>query len=249
VPWDLVIFDNDGVLVDSERLANQVLARLLTELGRPTTFDECVESYLGGTIERVRSLVEKELGGPLPGDFEERYHAGLFAAFDAGLVAVPGVEAVLDGLLEASTPFCVASSGSRERIRRSLRRVGLEDRFEGRAFSAEEVPHGKPAPDLFLHAAARLGADPAATVVVEDSPLGVEAALAAGMRVIGFAALTPPERLAQAAAGHAPGTGARAGPAPGIAPRPGPGPGAIATTMQEVGALLAGGHPRSGPVP
>lgn len=214
MPWELVIFDNDGVLVDSERLANEVLARLLTELWRPTTLEECLEEYLGGAIERVRSRVEKESGRPLPPDFEDRYHEDLFAAFDAGLVAVPGVEAILDRLDVTGTPFCVASSGSRERIAKSLRRVGLGQRFEGRAFSAEDVAHGKPAPDLFLHAAARLGADPAATVVVEDSPLGVEAAAAAGMHVIGFAAVTPPSRLERADV--------------------------VVTTMHEVGAVVAG---------
>lgn len=217
VSWELVIFDNDGVLVDSERLANQVLGRLLTEWGRPTTFEECVASYLGGTLERVRTLVEEESGQSLPGDFEDRYHAELFAAFDAGLVAVDGAAAVLDGLEQAATPYCVASSGSRERIRRALQHVGLWTRFDGRVFSAEEVPVGKPAPDLFLHAARRLGAHPEVTVVVEDSPLGVEAARAAGMSVIGFAAVTPAGRLA--------------------------GADAVARHMTEVGALLAAGHP------
>lgn len=215
--WDLVVFDNDGVLVDSERLANQVLAGLLTELGCPRTFEECVASYLGGTIERVRYLVEEQSGRSLPADFEDRYHRDLFAAFDAGLVAVPGIATVLDRLEDSRTPFCVASSGSRLRIQRALRLVGLWNRFEGRVFSAEEVARGKPAPDLFLHAAASLGADPAASVVVEDSPLGVEAAMAAGMSVVGFAAVTPPERLERA--------------------------GAVVTTMAEAGALISAGPP------
>ncbi|HET6964575.1 MAG TPA: HAD family phosphatase [Acidimicrobiales bacterium] len=217
MPWELVIFDNDGVLVDSERLANKVLAGILSDLWRPTTFDQCVATYLGGTIARVRALVEEESGGPLPSDFEDRYYRELFAAFDSGLAAVRGVTGVVDRLAVAGTRFCVASSGSRQRIERSLRQVGLWDRFQGRAFSAEEVASGKPAPDLFLHAAASTGADPAATVVVEDSPLGVEAALAAGMAVIGFAAVTPPERLA--------------------------GADAVVTTMEQIGDLLATGRP------
>lgn len=218
--WDLVIFDNDGVLVDSERLANEVLARLLSELWRPVSFEECVASFLGGTIGRVRVLVENASGRPLPADFEDRYHRDLFAAFDTGLAAVPGVVAVLDRLDQAGTPYCVASSGSRERIGRSLRRVGLWERFEGRAFSAEEVRRGKPAPDLFLHVAAALGAGPEATVVVEDSPLGVEAAGTAGMAVIGFAAVTAPQALA--------------------------GAGAVVRTMGEVGELICGGPPLAG---
>ena len=219
--WDLVVFDNDGVLVDSERLANSVLARILTDLGCPTTFEECVASYLGGTIERVRDLVEAESGRPLPADFEDRYHRDLFSAFDAGLSAVPGVAALLDQLDRAGMRYCVASSGSRPRIERALRRVGLWDRFDGRVFSADDVAHGKPAPDLFLHAAAGLGADPAATVVVEDSPLGVEAAVAAGMSVVGFAAVTPPERLVKA--------------------------GAVVTTMDQVGRVISVGPPLAAP--
>lgn len=215
--WDLVIFDNDGVLVDSERLANQVLAELLTELWRPTTFEECIDRYLGGTIERVRTMVETASGRALPVDFEDRYHQGLFAAFDTGLVAVDGVEAILDGFDAAGTRYCVASSGSRERIERSLRRVGLWDRFEGRAYSASEVSRGKPAPDLFLHASRELGVDPSSCVVVEDSPLGVAAARAAGMAVIGFAAVTPADRLN--------------------------GAGAVVRTMDEIADLLTGSHP------
>lgn len=210
--WDLVIFDNDGVLVDSERLANEALAGILSDLWRPTTFADCIASYLGGSIERVRALVEAESARPLPPEFEDRYHRELFAAFDRGLVAVPGVKLVLDRLEERGIPFCVASSGSPARIERTLRQVGLWDCFDGAAFSAEEVAEGKPAPDLFLRAADRFGADPAATVVIEDSPLGVQAALAAGMAVIGFSAVTPAKRLA--------------------------GAGSLASTMGEVAALL-----------
>ena len=195
---DLVVFDNDGVLVDSERLANGVLAALLSDLWRPTTLQECIDAYLGGTIERVRAIVEAESGRPLPADFEDRYHRQLFAAFDRGLSPVAGVEAVIERLEEAGTRFCVASSGSHQRVERALRRTGLWERFAGRVFSAEDVARGKPAPDLFLHAASRMGADPAATVVIEDSPLGVEAARSAGMAVIGFAAVTPRERLGAA---------------------------------------------------
>ncbi len=215
MPWQLVVFDNDGVLVDSESLANRVLARLLSELWRPTSFEECVESYLGGTIERVRELVEARSGRRLPADFEARYHRDLFAAFDAGLRAVPGAGAVLDRLEESAIPFCVASSGSHERIERALRLTGLWDRFAGRVFSASDVARGKPAPDLFVHAAARMGVAPAETVVVEDSPLGVEAARAAGMAVIGFAAVTPQARLDGASV--------------------------VVTEMADVAAVLAGG--------
>lgn len=194
---DLVIFDNDGVLVDSERLANGILADLLTEAGLPYTLEQAVHEFMGGTLARVRASAEPRLGHPLPPDFEERYHARLFEGF-ARLEPVTGVPEVLDALDQAGTPYCVASSGTHDRIRTALTSVGLYQRFEGRVFSAQDVEHGKPAPDLFLHAAGSIGTDPARCVVVEDSPLGVEAARAAGMNVIGYAGMTPAERLAGA---------------------------------------------------
>jgi len=195
---DLVIFDNDGVLVDSELLANHVLADLLTELGVPTTVEQSVARYLGGTVARVRTVVRDERGVELPAEFDDTYHRRLFAAFEASLTPVPGVEAALDALAAVPLATCVASSGTHERIALAHRITGLARRFEGRVFSAEDVAHGKPSPDLFLHAAERCDVDPAACVVVEDSPLGVAAARAAGMRVLGFAAVTPASRLADA---------------------------------------------------
>jgi HAD superfamily hydrolase (TIGR01509 family) len=197
--WELVIFDNDGVLVDSERLANGVLADLLTELGEPTTLEESVHRYMGGTLAGVRAAVEPERGTPLPADFEDRYHDALFAAFESDLAPVPGIGDVLDHLDRQHVSYCVASSGTHDRIRFALKTTGLLDRFpDDRIFSADDVAHGKPAPDLFLHTAARLGADPAGCVVVEDSPNGVRAAKAAGMTVVGYAAMTPAERLGDA---------------------------------------------------
>jgi HAD superfamily hydrolase (TIGR01509 family) len=189
--WDLVIFDNDGVLVDSERLANTILGELLTSYGSPTTTDEAVERHLGTSLGRVRQVVEAD-GVTVPADFEDSYHRRLFAAFDESLVAVPGVAEVVSVL---DVPVCVASSGTHQRIRRSLTLASLAQRFEGRIFSAEDVQRGKPAPDLFLHAAAALGARPSRCAVIEDSALGVEAANAAGMTVFAYAAVTPASRL------------------------------------------------------
>jgi HAD superfamily hydrolase (TIGR01509 family) len=194
-PYDLVIFDNDGVLVDSETLANTILAGLLTEHGLPCTFADSVRDFLGGTLARVHASYEARTGRRLPGEFDSWYYERLFAGFRDGLQAVPGVIAVLDALDVTGTPYCVASSGSHERIRLAHARAGLGGRFAGRVFSAEDVTHGKPAPDLFLHAADSLGVKPARCAVIEDSPLGVEAAKAAGMMVYGFAAVTPAERL------------------------------------------------------
>jgi len=192
---DLVIFDCDGVLVDSEPLANRVFAALLTEEGLSTTYEQSVERYMGLPMDAAVALVEADLGRPVRPDLLDVYHERIFAAFDDGLRAVPGIAAALDALTTAS---CVASSGEHRKIRRSLALTGLLDRFEGRIFSATDVPRGKPFPDLFLHAAATLGADPARCTVVEDSPAGVAAGRAAGMRVLGYAAMTPADRLADA---------------------------------------------------
>jgi HAD superfamily hydrolase (TIGR01509 family) len=195
----LVIFDNDGVLVDSERLANGILAELLTEAGLPYTLDEAVRDYMGGSMVSMRQKAEAMLGSALPADLEDRYHQQLFEGF-AHLQPVPGVEEVLDRLDADGTAYCLASSGTHRRIHTALTTVGFWDRFEGRTFSSEDVEHGKPAPDLFLHAASTMGVKPDDCVVVEDSPLGVEAANAAGMRVLGFAAMTDPAKLSTATA-------------------------------------------------
>lgn len=196
--FDLVIFDNDGVLVDSEEHANQILADLLTGYGLPMTREACVAEFLGSSLASVRARVAARRSAPLPADFEDRYHTRLFEAFRTRLTAVPGVAAALDRI---PIPTCVASSGTRERIRLALASTGLLERFAGRIFSAQDVPRGKPAPDLFLHAAGTLGVSPARCAVVEDSPVGVEAANAAGMTAFGFARLTPAAWLGRAAGG------------------------------------------------
>jgi HAD superfamily hydrolase (TIGR01509 family) len=182
----LVIFDCDGVLVDSEPIANALLARYVTELGLPMTRQESVDAFMGRSWAAGVELIEERLGRPVPDDFDERYHAELQSAFERELRAVHGIEAALDAIHE---PSCVASSGTHARIRSSLRITGLLDRFPDDAiFSAEDVEHGKPAPDLFLHAAASMGFEPRDCVVVEDSPAGVQAGLAAGMTVFGYGA-------------------------------------------------------------
>jgi HAD superfamily hydrolase (TIGR01509 family) len=196
--FDLVIFDNDGVLVDSEWHANGILAGLLTEAGLPCTREECIRDYMGSSMTRVREMAEQRLGAALPADLEDRYHEQLFEAFRTKLTAVPGVTGVLQRL---STPTCVASSGTHERIRLALTTTGLLAHFDGRIFSAQDVSRGKPAPDLFLHASKTMGVPPARCAVVEDSPLGVEAANRAGMTAFGFARMTPAARLADATGG------------------------------------------------
>ena len=210
----LVIFDCDGVLVDSEPLSNRLLAERLTAIGLPTTTEGSIRDYMGRSWSSCQALIEERLGRPLPDGFADGYHEELFAALRSELRPVAGVETALDAI---SSPTCVASSGAHEKIRTSLAATGLLERFEGRIFSATEVEHGKPAPDLFLHAAAAMGFAPADCVVVEDAPAGVAAGRAAGMRVLGYAALTPPGAL----------EGAR-----------------VFSSMDELPALLNGSAPR-----
>lgn len=199
--YDLVIFDNDGVLVDSEPISNRILAGHLTELGHPTTYEDSIRDYMGAAVHRIHDVVWERSGQRLPDGFDAAYHARVFAAFERELEPVAGVADVLDRLVAAGVPYCLASSGSHERIRVALRRTGLYGRFgEERIFSAQDVGRGKPAPDLFLHAAAVMGVPPERCAVVEDSPLGVRAAVAAGMDVYAFTAMTPAERVADATA-------------------------------------------------
>ena len=190
-----VIFDCDGVLVDTEIISNTVLAGLLTEAGVPTTLQDAMTIYRGRSIASVLEIAEIRLGAPMPFDVAERYYAGVKTVFLRELEPVPGVLAALERI---ALPSCVASSGPHHKMAVTLRRTGLWDRFEGRIFSATEVPAGKPAPDLFLHAAARMGFDPRSTAVVEDSVPGIEAAVAAGMRALAFVRHSDAAELAAA---------------------------------------------------
>ncbi|MFD7511937.1 HAD family hydrolase [Streptomyces sp. NPDC059853] len=193
---ELVIFDCDGVLVDSEPLALRVCVELGAQLGWPLTEREIVDRFLGRSERSVTAQVAERLGQEAAARWNALYRARLAEAIDTELLPVPGVVEALDAIV---LPSCIASSGSHEKMRRTLGRTGLRERFEGRIFSASEVARGKPEPDLFLHAAERLGVDPARCAVVEDSQYGVRAARAAGMRAFGYAGgLTPAEWLAGA---------------------------------------------------
>jgi HAD superfamily hydrolase (TIGR01509 family) len=179
---------------------------------RSASIEESIRDYMGGTLARVRSTIRERSGQDLPTDFDESYHQRLFEAFSTDLRPVLGIQSVLDGL---ELPFCVASSGTLDRIVRSLTVTGLIDYFGDRIFSAEQVANGKPAPDLFLHVASSMAIPTSHCVVVEDSPNGVAAARAAGMTVLGYVAMTPAERLGGADATFArrrrPGPGLEAG--------------------------------------
>jgi HAD superfamily hydrolase (TIGR01509 family) len=180
----LIIFDCDGVLIDSERLAVKVDVAVLRELGWALTETEVVDRFMGRSDRETRAAIEQHLGRNLPAAWEERVEQLYRQIFAEQLRTVDGVLDALDGI---TLPSCIASSGTHAHLRYVLGLTGLYDRFAGRIFSAEEVARGKPAPDLFLHAARRMGADPEACVVVEDSRAGVEAARAAGMRALAFA--------------------------------------------------------------
>ncbi|OEJ95016.1 HAD family hydrolase [Streptomyces thermolilacinus] len=194
--YDLVIFDNDGVLVDSEPLSNAILAGYLTELGHPTTYEDSLRDYMGGAMHRVHDTILERTGQRLPDDFDATFHARVFAAFERDLTAVGGVTDVLGKLTADGVPYCVASSGSHERIRVGHRKTGLDLWFTPDVvFSSQDVGRGKPAPDLFLHAAQRMGVAPDRCVVIEDSALGIQAARAAGMDVYAFTAMSGPGEL------------------------------------------------------
>ncbi|MGW0517048.1 HAD family hydrolase [Crossiella sp. NPDC003009] len=194
--FDLVIFDCDGVLVDSERLCVQVEAELITQTGWPLTPAEVAGRFLGKSDEHMLAEIERQVGRALGADWLAGLHERYRDRFRRDLTAVPGVVAALDGIAAAGVPTCVASSGTPEKMATTLGITGLADRFDGRIFSAVEVEHGKPAPDLFLHAAKKMGVPPGRCAVVEDSPAGVAAGRAAGMTVLGYRTeLVPPGAL------------------------------------------------------
>jgi HAD superfamily hydrolase (TIGR01509 family) len=186
---ELVIFDCDGVLVDSEGISNDVLARLLSAQGLPTTLAQARRAYQGLLLGEVVTSAEAKLGRPLPEGWLERYERERAAEFRRSLEAVPGAAAAVRHAIAAGMAVCVASQGKLEKTRLSLELSGLADLFAQEAlFSAELVARGKPHPDLFLHAAREMGAEPSRCAVVEDTPSGVIAAVSAGMRAIGYAA-------------------------------------------------------------
>ena len=192
-----VIFDCDGVLVDSEPLSNLALSEALRGIGLDVSVEEAMATFMGRSWADCVRIVEGRLGRPAPAGFAEAYRARRDRLFRERLLPVPGIEAALD---ELDVEACVASSGEHERIRLALQVTGLLERFDGRIFSATEVARGKPAPDLFLHAAGAMGWAPARCAVVEDTALGVEAAVAAGMRALGYAGATDPGALEAAGA-------------------------------------------------
>ena len=192
--FDLIIFDCDGVLVDSERIANAVFARVLEqECGLQFTLEEMFEHFVGHSKAQCLQIVEQMTGAPPPAALAHRYQADIDLALRDSVVAVSGVESVLQ-LIDA--PYCVASSGSHEKMDTTLGKTGLSKYFDGNIFSTSDVTRGKPYPDVYLHAAVSMGvSDPTRCLVIEDSPIGVKGAVAAGMTVFGYAELMQAEKL------------------------------------------------------
>src|SRR5712664_979200 len=179
---DLIIFDCDGVLVDSEILSCRCLADGLAACGIDVSMDQVLDLFLGRSISAVLEHYAG-LGQVIPEQFPAELTAKLREAFLSGLCPIEGVSSVLEGL---QTPHCVASSSDVDRVSFSLALTGLAAHFDGRLYTSQMVERGKPAPDLFLYAAERMQADPRRTLVIEDSVSGIEAGKAAGMTVWGF---------------------------------------------------------------
>ena len=193
----LAIFDCDGVLVDSERITNRVFCSMLNDLGLDLTLDDMFEHFVGLSTAQCVSRITRMLGAPPPADFLTTLRRRADAALASEVAPVAGVVEALDGI---RIPHCVASSGDHDKIRLTLAASGLLARFDGRIYSVVDVARPKPDPDVFLHAARSMRVAPAACVVVEDTPTGVCAGVAAGMHVLGFCADTPARRLRAAGA-------------------------------------------------
>jgi HAD superfamily hydrolase (TIGR01509 family) len=187
--YDLVIFDCDGVLVDSEPISNQSLAEALTSVGLVTSTAEALRDYKGLIMGDVVAQAEARLGRPLPAGFVEDFERDRARQFQLRLKPVPHAREVVEQVSRAGLKVCVASQGKLSKTQLTLGLTGLRPLFSERAlFSAHTVPRGKPFPDLFLHAAEVMGSTPSNCAVVEDTPLGIRAAASAGMRAIGYGA-------------------------------------------------------------
>lgn len=180
---ELLIFDCDGVVADSEMLSASVLIEQLAAQGIDITPEDIRREFLGRSFPTVAQVIRGRYGIPLPGDFEAGYRAALLHRYDTQLQATPGF---IEMIAEIRLPICVATSSSPPRVARTLELLGLAGRFGANVFTASQVARGKPAPDLFLFAADRMGVAPQRSLVIEDSPPGIAAGLAAGMTVLEY---------------------------------------------------------------
>jgi|TARA_B110000263_G_scaffold246805_1_gene258484 HAD superfamily hydrolase (TIGR01509 family) len=180
---ELIIFDCDGVLVDSEPIANKILVEVLNEIGLPLTFQESLKLFLGKSWKDSLKIIEGRLGSIPKANLTHTYMDRMFSEFDKSLTPIPGIKNALDSMHHKT---CVASSGPHKKIRKTLGLTGLLQRFEGRIFSATDVENGKPAPDIFLLASKTMAVSPEKCLVVEDSLNGIRAAIAAKMKAIHY---------------------------------------------------------------
>jgi len=199
--FELIIFDCDGVLVDSERIANRVFAEVLAEeCGLHLSLEDMFDHFVGHSQAQCLAIIETLTGDPAPPGLGQRYRSEINGELARSVVAIKGIEAVLEAI---DTPYCVASSGSHEKMATTLGRSGLSRFFDSNLFSASEVAKPKPFPDIYLHAAQSMGVDnPEKCLVIEDSPVGVSGAVAAEMTVFGFSELMKAEKLLAAGAHH-----------------------------------------------
>jgi HAD superfamily hydrolase (TIGR01509 family) len=198
---DLIIFDCDGVLVDSERITAEAFSKVLEEeCGLSLGFDVLLETFMGQSSQRCLEIIEEMLGHKPPSDLEARYQNDISIVLQESVTAIDGIERAL---ADISVPCCVASGGSYEKMRTTLGKTNLLPFFEGKLFSSSDVSKGKPHPDVFLYAAEKMSClNPGRCLVIEDSPLGVEGGVAAGMTVFGFADLIKKQKLIDSGAHH-----------------------------------------------
>ena len=184
--YKLVIFDCDGVLVDSEAIGNRFISEALTLAGIPISAEGALSQFLGGKLTQIKEDAEKQLGFSLPPNWVDEIYKKQFSEFRKNLKSISGIEDVLDVLERINTPVCVGSNGPLNKMEVSLGVTKLKDRYLGRIFSADQVEKPKPAPDLYLYCAEQMGVLPQHCLVIEDSPRGASAGVAAGMSVFGY---------------------------------------------------------------
>jgi HAD superfamily hydrolase (TIGR01509 family) len=198
--FDLVAFDCDGVLVDSEPVTCGVLADMLCELGWQVSLEETIRLFVGRLVRDEIDMIARHASKPVPADFYPQFVARRNAALEAGIEPVRNIHAAVEALADAGTAFCVASGADRAKMQLTLGKTGLLPYFDGKLFSGMEVARTKPAPDVYLLAAETMGVPPSRCVVIEDTPTGIAAGLAAGMTVFGYAERMDPQRLLEAGA-------------------------------------------------
>lgn len=192
--YKCIIFDSDGVLVDSETLSAKVFQQMALELGFELDFHAAVEQFSGTSMKESLKFIQNNIQGPLPDTFEKEFRSRTYEVYKKELKAVPGIVDLIEKL---QVPFCVASSGPLEKIRLNLGLVGLLEHFEGRIFSSYDIDKWKPDPGIFIYAATEMGYKPEECVVIEDSAAGIRAAISGSFMVFALASKSRKEHFEQ----------------------------------------------------